>query len=113
MLTSAIEFESFIQMMVDVREGFYSYSYSYSQQKIIIIILLGCGVVFCPPRISVYYYDIHNDDFKLNGKDYSDYIKGDFDFIETDTKQIKRYNDDNKNSNDEILYNEKYEKNEK
>ena len=68
----------------------------------------GYGVIFCPPLVSVYDDDVQSDDFKSFGKDYNDYVKGDFDFIEADNKN--RYNDDDKISNDSY---EKHEKNEK
>lgn len=98
MLTSAIDFDSFCQMMVDVREG--------------------CGVVFCPPLISLY-DDSNDDDCKHIGRDDTDYIKGDFDFIADDKKSriISYYEEDDnaddfKSSNDS-LYDMKKEKSEK
>jgi hypothetical protein len=92
-----LDFDSFCQMMVDVREGF--------------------GVVFCPPLISL--YDDNDDDCKNIGigRDDTDYIKGDgdFDFIVDDKNRriISYYEEDegSKWSNDESLYDMK--KNEK
>lgn len=86
MLTSAIDFDSFVMMMVDVREG--------------------AGVVFCPPLISL--YDDNDDDTKPMGRnDDSDYIKGDFDFITDDNKKSKYvscYEEDDSNNNDDYKH---------
>jgi len=85
-------------MMVDVREG--------------------AGVVYCPPLLELYDND-DDDDCKPIGRDDSDYIKGDFDFISDDKKNryVSYYenddnNDDYKSSNDSKS-DEKIEKNEK